>query len=125
MLSLKDADHLGRLRPKALEVVEFSLLRPENVDDYIAEVQQHPAGAVQAFSAVLPNILLFKRAGNIFFQALNLPGGLRGHYDEVVSERRDSANIQHYDVRSQLVRCYINNQLRQLCRIQTYAPAPS
>ena len=41
---LLEADDGGGLAPEAFEVVEGALLGAEEVDDHVAEVQQHPTG---------------------------------------------------------------------------------
>ena len=71
---------------------------------------------------ITAHLLILQSLGEVFFQSLYLPGGISGHDDEIISKGGDLAQVQHNDVGSQLIRRYLDDQLRQLCRIQAAAP---
>ena len=51
-LALQHPDDLRRTSPETFEVVEFPFFGRKDVNDYVAEVQQNPAGGGGAFPAV-------------------------------------------------------------------------
>ena len=103
---------LGRATPQLLQVVELPLFRRKEVDDDVAEVQQHPARRRRSLPPVARDAACLEGLGEVFFQRLYLPRRLRRHDDEVIGEERQPPQIKQHDVFSQIVRSDINDELR-------------
>src|SRR5215211_6937821 len=94
--SLK-ADDGGGLAPEALEVVEGALLRAEEVDDYVAEVQQHPAGVRVPFAPAQAHVVRAQPLGQRVDHSIHLPFAEDGTDHEPVGEPRHAADVDDGD----------------------------
>ena len=81
------------LRPHLFQLIEGAHLGPEDVDDHVACVDQHPVAMRHAFDADLADAGLVQVFDHAIGDRAHLPAGSSGGYDDEVGERTLAAEI--------------------------------
>lgn len=111
---LTEANQGSGATPEPFEVVKGALLRREEVDDHVSEVQQNPTGLRLAFlrsqfDAELPHVA-FERID----QRVHLADVVRRGDHEIVGERRNLADVDLNDVLGLAIREDVDKVLSDL-----------
>jgi len=81
------------LHPQSFQIVEFADLGPEDVDDHVARIDQHPVAIGQAFDVGFGDAAFFETFGDIFRDRANVPVNPAGGDDHVVGICRFAAKV--------------------------------
>ena len=84
--------------PDLLDIVEAADLRPEQVDDHIPCIDQHPVGAGQAFNPALAVAGFLERTQQVIGHCADVPLRAAGRHDQAVGDRGFTLEINEYDI---------------------------
>lgn len=107
--SAGEADDLCGAAPQILEPVVLALLGAEEVDDDVAEVEEHPATGWCAFVTAEIVPLWFELVFQVLGERVKLQRRLGRRDDEVVCEGRRFGDVHQGDVQRLVVTQDINS----------------
>ena len=91
---LLDADDGVALLPETFEAVVFTLWGGEDMDDYVAVVEEDPAGPCRAFAVKHGDPRVLEARLYFLAKGLGVAGGEGAHNHEVIGEAADFGNIK-------------------------------
>src|SRR3990172_7624608 len=113
-LPLLDTHHRRALAPQPLDVVVGTLLRGEDVDDHVAEVQQHPPRIQVALAAKGAQPVPAQGLVQNIQKGLHLADVDRRGDNEVIGESRDLADVEKQDILSLPLGQQVNDAAREV-----------
>src|SRR6059036_2984355 len=87
-----------RLAPQLLEIVVRAHRRLHDVQDDVAEIEQHPVAAVLPFHPVDAAACRFRLFLDVARQRLQLAGGVRARDDHAVEHRGEMGHVEDLDL---------------------------
>lgn len=115
MRRLFDPQKLAARRPEALKVVVLALDAPKDMHDYVAEVEELPAGMGRALAAgVGAGVGVLDGLG----ERLELARRVGGGEDEVIGEAGDRGDVEQDDFLGLPLREFAGDASGKLCVVQ-------
>ena len=87
-----------RRLPHLFEIVEVADLRPEDMDDYVARIDQDPVGAGQSLDARNAVAGFLERVEQVIGNSRDMTARPAGGDDHVVAQARFSLNVDGDDI---------------------------
>jgi hypothetical protein len=104
--------HIGG--PELLELVKLAHLRPEDVDDGIARVNQHPIAMRQPLDTNIPFAGRFQPFDEMLGDGADVPLRAAARNDHLIGKRRLTGEVDRYDVFGFVVFERVENELDEI-----------
>ena len=99
---LKNPDYRRGFAPQLLHLIVFPLLRGEDMDNNITEIEEHPARVNAPFTAIRGNPLPAQCLVYFIANSLNLAFAIAATENEVIGKSAQLPQVQHENISSLL-----------------------